>query len=714
MTRQFNNAGALKNSIAFSYLWVAGSFLVVIQLVFGAINGYQQFEQQLDDLEAKAMMQARLLGAFSGEVLKTSDVGMLEPVIKQMASDSDFVYGRVLNQDRQTLAEFVNRDNSTIAELKEKNQFSNNGSLLIDKAKNNYKVREIKSPILLQRLVVGEVRLGYSVGSAEKKLIDSIFFMGVQSIFVSGSVVLLTFFLFNRFIRKPLQDLANLAQSLTGVVEMQKFESLEPIVGSYNDEIGNLKSAFNGMVSQLQQTVFNLEQRITERTRTEEALQQSYNLLQAVIEGTTDAIYVKNTQGRYVLINSAVAGVLGRCREEIIGKDDLEFLSPETARQIMASDRKIMIRGETQTVEEVVMVRGDEKLDSLASARIYLTKKDVYRDPDGRVIGLICVARDITERKQTEEALRLSAKQLKEQATQLEQTLQELQRTQAHLVQSEKMSSLGQLVAGIAHEINNPVNFIYGNLSHTESYFQELLKLVQLYQAYCPEPGPEIEEYLDEIEISFIGEDVPRILSSMKNGAERIGQLVLSLRNFSRLDESKAKFVDIHEGIDNTLLILSSRLNKEGISVFKNYGNLPKIECNAASLNQVFLNILTNAVDALVTNNQNGVITICTELKENLQAECKDVSSLSYCHSWAVVRIADNGPGISTTIKHKIFDPFFTTKPVGKGTGLGLSICHQIIEKHGGHIWLNSEPGQGAEFGLMLPLKHKPVASVTF
>ncbi|MCT7950389.1 ATP-binding protein [Ancylothrix sp. C2] len=713
MTPKFKNSGALKNSIAFSYLWVAGSFLVVIQLIFGAVNGYRQFDEQLDDLNGKAMMQARLLSSSSTEALKKSDLGMLQTLVQQMAGDSDFAYSKVVNGDGQTLAEFLNRENFKIAELRATNQFSNNAVVFIGKVGANSQIREIRVPIRWERMTLGEVRLGYSTVSAEKRLLKSLMLTGVQSLVVSGSVVLLTVFLFNRFIRKPLQDLAYLAQSLTGVVENHNFESLQPIVGSYDDEIGNLKSAFNGMVSQLQQTVFNLEQRITERARTEEALQQSYNLLQAVIEGTTDLIYVKNTQGRYVLINSAVAGVLGRSREEIIGKDDLELLSPETARLIMTSDRKIMIRGATQTVEEMVLVRGDESLDNVSSPRIYLTKKDVYRDPDGRVIGLICVARDITERKQTEEALRLSAKQLKEQATQLEHTLAELQRTQAHLVQSEKMSSLGQLVAGIAHEINNPVNFIYGNLSHTETYFEELLKLVQLYQDHCPQPGPEIEEYLNEIEMDFIAEDVPRILSSMKNGAERISQMVLSLRNFSRLDEAKAKWVDIHEGIDNTLLILSNRLTQEKISVFKNYGELPTIECNAASLNQVFLNILTNAIDALVAQNKDGVITICTELKENLPAECGEFSSLSSCHTWAVIRIADNGPGISPAMKHKIFDPFFTTKPVGKGTGLGLSICHQIIEKHGGHIWLNSEPGEGAELAIMLPLKHKPVASVS-
>lgn len=713
MTPKFKNSGALKNSIAFSYLWVAGSFLLVIQLIFGGVNGYRQFKQQLADLNGKAIMQARLLSNYSTEALKKSDLEVLETLVEQMAVDSDFAYSRVVNRDGGMLAEFVNLENFTVAELRAKNQFSNNRILLIEKVRSHSQIREITAPIRLQRMVVGEVRLGYSIASAEKRLLKSLMLTGVQSLVVSGSVVLLTVFLFNRFIRKPLQDLAHLAQSLTGVVENHNFESLQPLVGSYDDEIGNLKAAFNGMVSQLQQTVFNLEQRITERARTEEALQQSYNLLQAVIEGTTDLIYVKNTQGRYVLINSAVAGVLGRSREEIIGKDDLELLSPETARQIMTSDRKIMIRGATQTVEEMVLVRGDESLDSVSSPRIYLTKKDVYRDTDGRVIGLICVARDITERKQTEEALRLSAKQLKEQATQLEHTLEELQRTQAHLVQSEKMSSLGQLVAGIAHEINNPVNFIYGNLTHTETYFQELLKLVELYQECCPKPSREIEEYLEEIEIEFLAEDLPKILSSMKNGAERISQMVLSLRNFSRLDEAKAKVVDVHEGIDTTLLILSNRLAQEKISVFKNYGDLPKIECNAASLNQVFLNILTNAIDAVVAQNKEGVITICTEFKENLQPECKVFSSFSSCHSWAVIKIADNGPGISPTIKHKVFDPFFTTKQVGKGTGLGLSICHQIIEKHGGHIWLNSEPGEGAEFAIMLPLKHKPIASVS-
>ncbi len=289
------------------------------------------------------------------------------------------------------------------------------------------------------------------------------------------------------------------------------------------------------------------------------------------------------------------------------------------------------------------------------------------------------------------------------QAQQLEQTVQELQRTQSQLVQSEKMSSLGQLVAGVAHEINNPVSFIYGNLAHAEDYTQDILGLLKLYQQQYPNPAPEIQSEIEAIDLDFLIEDLPKLLDSMKVGAERICEIVCSLRNFSRLSEAEMKAVDIHEGLDSTLMILQNRLKAQpkhpGIQVIKEYGNLPKVECYAGQLNQVFMNLLSNAIDAIDEQNQ-------TRSFEEIKARPSIIRVRTEVNSnQVIIRIADNGPGMTEQVKARLFDPFFTTKPVGVGTGLGLSISYQIVvEKHGGQLHCQSYEGQGTEFVIQIPL----------
>jgi two-component system NtrC family sensor kinase len=312
------------------------------------------------------------------------------------------------------------------------------------------------------------------------------------------------------------------------------------------------------------------------------------------------------------------------------------------------------------------------------------------------------LSRRISEQDRTENALRHSEGLLKDKNQQLAQTLNELKNTQSQLIYTEKMSSLGHLVGGVAHEINNPVNFIYGNIMHAENYTHDLLSLVQLYQKQYPRSTPEIENEIDAIDLDFIKDDLPKMLTSMKFGAERIRSIVISLRNFSRLDEAELKQVNLHDGIDSTLMILNHRFNK-GISIVKTYSDLPEVECYPSQLNQAWLNLLENAIDALEdlmkAYQQNPKtwpspplpqIIISTKLLEDRRV-------------W--IAIADNGLGIPEAVQAKVFDPFFSTKPVGQGTGLGLSMCYQIIKKHGGTIDLYSQPGQGTTVEITLPLK---------
>ncbi|BAY73873.1 two-component sensor histidine kinase [Nostoc linckia NIES-25] len=471
---------------------------------------------------------------------------------------------------------------------------------------------------------------------------------------------------------------------------------------------------------------------ITERKLAQLQLQEKEQFLRTVYEGSEHLIFVvdvlEDGDFRFADWNLATERIVGLSGAQVKGKTPDDILGVVEGAAVRQRYITCLEAGKAITYEECLNFKGEEIWS--------LTTINPLKDSKGRIYRLVGTTVHITERIRAET-------QLKQQAQDLEKALNELQQTQMQLVQSEKMSGLGQLVAGIAHEINNPVNFIYGNLTHANDYIQHLVQFIRLYQQLHPHPISEIEELAAEIDLEFLIEDLPKLLNSMKIGAQRIREIVLSLRNFSRMDEADMKEVNIHEGIDSTLMILEHRIkatsNRPAIQIVKEYSNLPLVECYAGQLNQVFMNILANAIDALeeaigngewrVGSGEMGSREFLAEEKELIfhsppcplppaplplvpHALC--VIPTIRIHTeltkekQVVIRIADNGLGIPKEVKQRLFDPFFSTKPIGKGTGMGLSISYQIIsQKHGGSLGCISQPGNGAEFVVTIPLSQK-------
>ncbi|MEG4915725.1 PAS domain S-box protein [Microcoleus sp. B7-D4] len=434
---------------------------------------------------------------------------------------------------------------------------------------------------------------------------------------------------------------------------------------------------------------------ITDRKRAEEMLWLYDRAIAATSTGVTisDATDPENP---IIYCNPAFESMTGYRRQEIIGKNGRFLHGSDTDPAAVE-----IIRQALQTESECKVILKNYRKDGTAFWNCFSISP--VRDRMGKLTHFIGVQRDITERKQAEEALHNSEAQSREQAAQLAATLEQLKATNSQLVQSEKMSSLGLLLAGVAHEINNPVSFIYGNLAHLTNYTQDLFHHLELYQQHYPNPVAEIQQAREKNDLDFLAEDLPKILSSMSVGVERICQIVQSLRNFSRHDDSQMKPVNLHEGIDSTLLILNHRLKGSGekppIQIVKQYGELPTVECFAGPINQVFMNILSNAIDALEDANSRQ------NCQEMLETPSQIRIGTEVVGNFVEIKIADNGPGIPEQVKQQIFDTFFTTKPIGKGTGMGLSISYQIIvERHKGELNCTSELGKGTEFTIRIPI----------
>ncbi|MBO0348223.1 PAS domain-containing protein [Phormidium pseudopriestleyi FRX01] len=440
---------------------------------------------------------------------------------------------------------------------------------------------------------------------------------------------------------------------------------------------------------------------ISDRKQMEVALRRSETLYRTLAKNFPNGtVCLFDRDLRHTLAEGTELPKVGLSKELIQGKTLAEAFPSDIARLYETLYRDALAGKESVT--EVPF-----------GSRLYLAHTLPLKNEQGETIAGMIMTQNITERKQTEDALRRSEERFRQKAQELKQTLQELKQTQTQLIQTEKMSSLGQLVAGVAHEINNPVSFIYGNIAHARQYVRDLLDLVELYGKEYPEPTPTIQQHSEGIGLNFLIEDFPKLMSSMQVGADRIREVVLSLRNFSRLDQAQKKSVNIHEGIDSTLLILQNRLKAKArmpsIEVIKEYGELPPIECYAGQLNQVFMNLLGNAIDVLEEEGKEHlkmrgkVPKLTNGSPENFTPRiCIRTERVG---DYAVIRIADNGPGMTMETKQHIFEPFFTTKDPGKGTGLGLSISYQIVvEKHGGQIDCESSPGSGTEFIMTLPI----------
>ncbi|MCY7386262.1 MAG: PAS domain S-box protein, partial [Microcoleus sp. CAN_BIN18] len=422
----------------------------------------------------------------------------------------------------------------------------------------------------------------------------------------------------------------------------------------------------------------------------------------SIFETVADGLSLMELEtGKVIATNPALCQIFGYSQEEFLHLSPADYTVPEYLH-LFAEFQQTVSKRQEFTCQTVIKRKDGTLCD--------IEVKSNFFEYDGQPHALL-INRDISDRKRAETALQTSESQLRQKAEDLEAILVQLQQTQAQLVQTEKISQLGQLVAGVAHEVNNPVSFISGNLHHAKDYVSDLISLVQAYQDNFPEPGQQVLDEIEAIELEYLVDDLPKMIDSMKLGTDRIRDIMQSLRNYSRTDGIEKKPANIHEGIDTTLMILSHRLkassDRPTIKVIKEYGELPDVECYPGQLNQVFMNLIANAIDALEESNfgktykqiesNPNVITISTSVANSSEKLENDTVK---------IRIADNGFGMQKHIKDQLFTPFFTTKAEGKGTGLGLPICHDIVtKKHRGSLECFSAPGGGTEFAIAIPVR---------
>ncbi|MEG3899909.1 ATP-binding protein [Microcoleus sp. SVA1_B6] len=437
-----------------------------------------------------------------------------------------------------------------------------------------------------------------------------------------------------------------------------------------------------------QQYAQQLERSLDRLNAAQSRLQASQQRLQLLVEQTPVAVIEWDINFQVTDWNPAAERIFGYTKQEALGHH-FKFIVPKA---IQAQLEGVSIDIISQQGGNYII---NENLTKDGKTIICVWYNNALVNADGELIGVASLADYITDRKVAELALQ-------QKSLALENALNNLQQAQIQIVQSEKMSALGNLVAGVAHEINNPVGCIIGNFGAVQDSINDLFGLIDLYNDKFPQPGTEIKQELETIDLEYLRDDLPKLIRAMKDGGDRIKSISKSLRTFSRADSDQKQKFNLHEGIDSTILILRHRLKanelRPAIEVVTNYGNIPAIHCFPGQLNQVFMNILANAIDALDESNTGRSFA-------EIQANPNCITIVTSVENERVkIVIADNGKGMSEEVKQKIFDHLFTTKAVGKGTGLGLAIARQIVvEKHGGSIHVKSTPGAGTEFIISLP-----------
>ncbi len=429
-----------------------------------------------------------------------------------------------------------------------------------------------------------------------------------------------------------------------------------------------------------------LEEQLFELKTTELALRESEVFYHSLVESLPQSILRKDLDGRFTFCNSNFSRELGRTPSEVLGQDDYSFFPPELAEKYRLDDARV--------IEERKPFEAVEEHSTPGGRVIYVhIMKTPLFDREGDAIGIQGIFSDVTERKQAEEQLQAQNLLLREMAESERQAHEALKETQSRLVQSEKLAGLGQMVAGVAHEINNPLSFVSNNVAVLQRDLAELLDVLDLYRqgegplAECrPDLVDEIRARRESLDLEYTVGNLPRLLERTRDGLGRIQQIVRDLRVFARLDEGTLNEVDLNEGISSTITIVQGHARKKHVRIDKDLGELPPLTCFGAKLNQVVMNLVMNAIDACP---EGGAVTVRTRADEG----------------GVRLDVVDTGCGIDPAIRERIFDPFFTTKPVGVGTGLGLSISYGIVQDHGGTIEVDSTPGQGSRFTVRLPPK---------
>jgi PAS domain S-box-containing protein len=440
----------------------------------------------------------------------------------------------------------------------------------------------------------------------------------------------------------------------------------------------------------------NFETVVDDRTRVERLLRETEALYHSLVETLPQSILRKDLDGRFTFANRRFCQELDRSPDEVIGKTDFDFFPRELAEKYRCDDRRVIESGKVlDVVEQHITPQGE-------TLYVQVMKSPLYGD-DGTPIGIQGIFWDVTARHRAEE-------QLKEQYIVLQdlarsehlahesehEAHEALKNAQSRLVQTEKLASLGQLVAGVAHEINNPLSFVSNNVAVLGRDLGDLLGLVELYRQGEPDLGhvrPELVRKIadldDRIDLNYSIGNLPRLIDRTREGLKRIEQIVKELRLFARVDEGDWNDIDLNPGIDSSINMVKGYARKKGVRIVMDPGVLPTIRCRAARIHQVVVNLLTNAIDACPEDT--GVVSVRTQT----EPEAMGIR----------IEIHDNGCGIDPEIRERIFDPFFTTKPIGHGTGLGLSISYGIVDEHGGRIEVQSTPGQGSCFSVHLPIE---------